>query len=103
MPIPQVPGIPDCPVGLEFLLQLDRFIVSRYREGGTYVRICTAPITKSMPAKPVYIKYDRFVGHTLPFCAGFSLGNVRSYRVRNSLGQDIYFVQQSKSASLRVD
>ena len=37
MPVPQVPGIPDCPAGLEFLLQLDRFIVSRYREAGTYV------------------------------------------------------------------
>ena len=32
MPAPQA-AVPDCPTGLEYLVQIDRLLVSRFREG----------------------------------------------------------------------
>ena len=74
MPAPEQLFVPDCPPGLEYLLQLDRFIVSQRGD---------------------LLNNHNYNNYSCKLLKIFCLGTSGGYRVRNSEGQDIYSVEQA--------
>ena len=91
MPAPQQ-VIPDCPPGLEYLLQIDRFIVSLRSK----YALCTIDDSWSHTQSQTFIAVYYLCVQR--FCTVVTSGWTGHYvyRVRNAEGQDIYSVEQSK-------
>ena len=89
MPAPQQ-VVPDCPPGLEYLLQIDRFVVSLR---GVYALFTIDEVNTPSPLRVRDFMYCLCAFPTV-VTSGWTGHYV--YRVRNAEGQDIYSVEQSK-------
>ena len=97
MPVPQVTAQSlGCPAGLEYLTQLDRLLVSRYREGKNPQLPTT--IWPALEIKLLSLLcgciHIHFL-HCLTSTSGF-MQPVRTYRIRNNQGQDVYYIDEGK-------
>ena len=94
MPVPQS-MVPGCPAGLEYLSQIDRLLVSRFREGrivalaNSTVYHCVLCICRND------ITVQTFLSTTdVFFLSPGVFQSTRTYRVRNAQGQDVFNVEE---------